>query len=173
MQSSVTILQGWVKISWRCNVKEKRLHGLSNKVRIKITYNSTGTRSSISTSYLPRSRQKKWESGLFLTWIKWSTGIISRLVLRRLKGRRTCLLCGTWCGGDPNSPRQIIMRRRWICMEDSTLRSTRIYEKATSRIKSRQLLSKFLCQSCRYFANRQMFISIDSTSISTIVNVCT
>ena len=36
VQSSVTVIQGWVEPSWICNVKEKRLHGLSKKVGKKI-----------------------------------------------------------------------------------------------------------------------------------------
>ena len=35
------------------------------------------------------------------------------------------------------------------------------------------LIWLFLCRSCWYFANHQIFVSIDSTKISTIVNVCT
>ena len=96
VQSSITVLQGWVKLYWRFKVKEKRLHGLSDKVRTKITYKSTGTRSSRSTSYWNCSRQKKCTSGLLMTWRKWSTGRRSRLMVQRLQWIRTCLCCGTW-----------------------------------------------------------------------------
>ena len=173
VQSSITVLQGWSKPYWRCNVKEKGLHGLSVKVSTKQIYKSTGTRSSGSTSYSPCSHQNKCTSGLFLTWRKWSTGRMSSLMVWRLQGRRNCLCCGTWCKGFPNPPRQISPRRRWIWMEESILSSTTIYEKSTRSIKSRQFLSDFLCQLCWYFSNRQTFSSVDSTYISTILNVRT
>ena len=51
VQYFVTVLQFWVKPSWGYNVKGKRLHGLSEKVRTKITYQITGTRSSRLASY--------------------------------------------------------------------------------------------------------------------------
>ena len=73
---------------------------------------------------------------------KLSTGRISRLMVRRLQVIRTCLPCGTWCGGGPNPPGQICPRRRWIWMEESTLRSTAICVKVTISINSRQFLSK-------------------------------
>ena len=140
--------------------ERKMMHGLSDKVRTQITYKRTGTRSIISTIYLPFLCQKKWTSGLLLIWRKLSTGRSSRLVLQRLQVRSTCLWCGTWCEGGPNPHLQSGPSRRWIWMDESTLRLTEIYAKAKINIKSRQFLSDFFCQSCWYFANRQIFVSI-------------
>ena len=47
--------------------------------------------------------------------------------------------------GRPNPPRQSGLRKIWILMEESTLRLKTLYAKVTSSIKSRHLLSEFLC----------------------------
>ena len=67
--------------------------------------------------------------------------------------------------GNPNPPYQSSLSRIWIWMDESTLRSTVIYAKATSSIKSCQFLSDFcvsivlifceppnICR-CRFYIN--------------------